>query len=293
MAPIDIEEGARAWAAIEILEAAPNREIDVPMIELVRQDPHRVRAVKADQDSPLMSRFCQRCDVESLTAAIQNGGEKNQRDVVAHAIDDALLVECSTVSASHEHELISGIEASQLELALERIEVCREIQLVGEDLGSIPFRSVEGADQSMDVDGCCARGDDVTRACADELRTVLAEPLCHVKPRLLALDPPFDALRLPLLEHSKQARSRPFRLQPERVSREVDLLGMSEEFLSIRPERVVTIESQRIPLRALEGLVVKLQRMALLPTSPLSIRPFVFKLIPKYRRCRCTTEANS
>ncbi len=69
---VDVEEGGRAGAAVEVLVAAPDGEIDAPTVELVWDGADGVGAVETDGDAPLAGPGRQALQVEELAAAVQD-----------------------------------------------------------------------------------------------------------------------------------------------------------------------------------------------------------------------------
>ena len=91
----------------------------------------------------------------------------------------------------------------QQDLALERVDVGREVELGGDDLAARALGPVEGGDQRVLVDGGGAGGDDFVRLRADERSHHRAEPLAQREPARFGRHPAVDTERLPLIERGQ------------------------------------------------------------------------------------------
>src|SRR5215218_8074911 len=153
MPAVDVEGADAAGSRVEVLVSAPEGEIDPPVVEPVRDGADRVGAVEADRDTALVGGGRQALDVQELTGAIEDRREEDEGGFVGHGGDEVVLVEGATVSARDEDEVGIGIAAAQPDLALERVDVGREIEGAGDDLPAASLWLVKGGDEIVEVDG--------------------------------------------------------------------------------------------------------------------------------------------
>jgi len=106
---VDVEEAGAAGAAIEIFVAAPEGEVDVPVVEMVRDGADGMGAVKADEDAFFVGFFGQQGHIEELAAAKHHRGEKGDGDSIGHVFDDLVVVQGFAVGGGDQDEVVGRV----------------------------------------------------------------------------------------------------------------------------------------------------------------------------------------
>ena len=87
MAFVHEASGYRAGTSVEVFVAAPDREIDIPVMQFQRKISGCVRHVEADHASFRVSGIRDPAKIKCLSGVIIHAAEHDQRDFFAVTID--------------------------------------------------------------------------------------------------------------------------------------------------------------------------------------------------------------
>ena len=85
---VDEAAADRARSGVEILVAAPYREVGVPIVQRQQCIAHRMRQVQAHGGADAVRRGDQRFDVQALAGQILNSRQQDQRETRPLALDE-------------------------------------------------------------------------------------------------------------------------------------------------------------------------------------------------------------
>ena len=76
-----------SWTAIQILIAAPNREVRTPIVQFQTQIAGSMRQIEADHATLCVTRARNSCHIERLAGRIIHSTQQDQRDLIPRALD--------------------------------------------------------------------------------------------------------------------------------------------------------------------------------------------------------------
>lgn len=239
---VNEETGNRARTGVEVLVVAPEGKIGSPVVKPMGKASGRMTAVEADGNRTLPGDSHQPLDVEKLTASIQNGRKHDEGDLVGHCFDDVVLVDRPPVAALDQHEVFRRIATTLANLTVQRVDIRRKVELVGEDARSPSFGSVECRDQAVKIDCRGSGDDDLTRIGADEAGLPSTKLFGKAKPWPIAPGPAVDC---PIFPGGKRLKDRGLRVaggEAKRVAVEVNPVDWNVEAIAKRAKGVGLVE---------------------------------------------------
>ena len=133
---IDIERPHAARTGIQVLIGTPEREIDLPIVEPMGNGAGGMRAIEPGDDAALAGGEGDALDIEELAGTIEHRGQHCQRHLASHGGDDIRLIDRAAVTRGNADQIARGITALERYLALQGVDIGREIELGGDDLAA-------------------------------------------------------------------------------------------------------------------------------------------------------------
>jgi len=90
-------------------------------------------AIEADENPARMRFLRQRSKVKQLSAGVEHRRQDGQLDVRGQRCKNVIVPQRAAVAALDQPQVAGGIEAALPQVALQRVEIGGEVQLVGDD----------------------------------------------------------------------------------------------------------------------------------------------------------------
>lgn len=148
---MEIEPADRAGTGVEIFVMTPTGKVWRDAIKVVGHRTDAVRAIKSDQDTPLMGRAGECLQVQQLATGVEHGGQKHELHVRGHRRHQVLGAERQPISGGRQLQMHGGVETAQPQMALQRMEVGCKIKRIGENRAARRGRIIEGGKQLVQV----------------------------------------------------------------------------------------------------------------------------------------------
>ena len=192
MALVDEAAGDRTGTCVEVLVAAPDREVAAGVVQREWQVAGRVCKVESDPAALRVRGARDRGEVEGLAAEVLHAGQQHQRDAGAVLVDRAQHV----VGGNHAAGFVRieldprarGIVAVAADLRVHCVMVRREGRLLDKDRMAFGGRAVEADHHQVQVDRQRIHRDDFLRQRTDQRGEILAHEFVVGHPGVAAAE---------------------------------------------------------------------------------------------------------
>ena len=155
---IDIQTCNRSRAAVQVLVCTPHCKIRLDFLKIMGNCSNRMAKVKSYIDSSFMCSVCNLFHINELGASVESRRKKNKAYVICHRFNHIVLINIFSVPALYHFQTFIRIISMYADIAVYRIPVCREIQVIHNNLISFRSRLIESSNRLMHIH-CCAHAD--------------------------------------------------------------------------------------------------------------------------------------
>ena len=225
MARMHKAAGQAARARVQVLVAAPRREVAVPVVQVHGHVANRVRQIESTERAGLVCCGGDGLHVQHLSREVVQSTDQHQRQRIALALDglhEILRGEARlAVAWRHLHHMLCRVEAANAHVTLDGVGVAGEGARFHQDARALALGSPEAGEQQMQVHAETVHGHDLFGCAANQLAQRLAEHLVVVHPRVRALEARLRGMRSPRVEFLHHQVARGARHGPERVAHQI------------------------------------------------------------------------